>query len=314
MKLGISFGHGIEPIGIVAASAIVEKSGYDYLWVSESTGFDALSVLGAVAVKTGKIKIGSGIVNVYSRSAVQLAMAAATLDELSNGRFTLGIGASSKGVVSNWHGVPFGDQLEKVSESIRILRQKLSAQKEGSPNDSPPGSSKKKIPILLAAVGERMTRLAMSEADGVLFFMRPHSVIKEQVPALASVGKKICVSVVSCASSDPRVAESKVRRTVAFYLTFGDSYRRFIESHDSRPELDLVRREWLKGKRDEAGSLIPIDLLRDVAIFGTPQECARVIEDEYRPINGLSVLALQFNPGERSEEASLSAFSRIHHK
>ena len=100
MKTAITFGHGLSPSEIVLGVKRSEEYGFDFAWISESTGIDAISVLGSIAGETKRIELGSGIVNVYSRTPAQIAMSAVTIDELSGGRFTLGVGASSKNVVA----------------------------------------------------------------------------------------------------------------------------------------------------------------------------------------------------------------------
>lgn len=269
--------------------------------------------MGAVASRTKKIELASGIVNVYSRSATQIAMASATLQNLSSGRFILGIGSSSKGIVANWHGMEFSHQIERMKKTISILRSKLDP--ADTKGDLRFLIGNLRTPILLAAVHDKMVRLGLEEADGVVFFMRPMSKIKSDLREYDTRGKKICANVISCISSNKERAERKVRRTIAFYLTYGTSYRKFIESQENlscyRDVIASIRQEWVRGKLEEASKLVPAELVRELTITGNVSECRRFIEDEYRQIKGLYSLALQFNSGEESLLESINLLTRI---
>ncbi len=326
--MGITFGHGLSPSETLLAAESCERYGFDSILVSESTGADSLSILGAIAARTNTIKIGSGIVNVYSRSPVQLAMAAATLHNLSKGRFFLGIGASSKGVVENWHGLEYTRQFEKTREAIETIREKLGKNDRGG---APPQQLAllglghhplSDIPVILAAVGDRMVLLAKEKCDGVLFFMRPFSRLKEDVESLVQGGSSSRFSVNSsvpcCVSSSSEVAENRVRHTIAFYLTYGQAYRGFIEKNlsakFSQDTSNAIRDSWLKGKREEASRLVPRELLDELAIYGTARECATKISEEFAKLQKdaeLSTLYLQFNQGEKTLEGSLHQFSEV---
>ncbi len=310
MRLAISLGHGLTPTETVDAAVKLERFGYDFVWVSESVEFDSLPILGAMASHTTRVGLGTGVVNVYSRSATQLAMAAATLDLLSKGRFVLGIGASSANVVENWHGLAFKEQLRRVGNYADDLKSKLK-RREGLP---PPFSSLRgDVPIFIAGVGDQMVSLAKKKADGVLFFMRPFSDVVTKCRRLASTSFSVCANVISCVSEDPAVAEAGARKTVAFYLARGEAYSRLLGLLSPRKVGDAiaaVRGEWLKGRRETAASLVPDELLREVAIFGTPSDCRKRIE-EYSHIAGLDMLGLQFNVGGKDASESLAELSSL---
>lgn len=100
----------------------LEKAGADVIWVAESYSFDAVSALGYLAAVTERATLATGILNVYSRTPALLAMTAAGLDALSNGRFMLGLGASGPQVVEGWHGVPYDAPLARIREAVEICR------------------------------------------------------------------------------------------------------------------------------------------------------------------------------------------------
>lgn len=264
-----------------------------------------------MAADTSRIGLGTGIVNVYSRTANQLAMAAATLEDLSSGRFVLGIGASSRGVVSSWHQLRFEGQLERVRSTIDVLRRTLAPGVEGS---HPPFSALlKPVEIVVAGVLDRMVLLAKEKADGVLFFMRKASEVERDASKLASSTFKVYANVVACVSGDPSLAELRARRTVAYYLTYGDSYRRLAMREEGRTAETVakVRETWLAGRVEEATKSVPEELLRELAIFGRPADCRRQIEDLYEPIKKLAMLGLQYNPGERDAAESIRLYCSV---
>jgi F420-dependent oxidoreductase-like protein len=102
--------------------AIMEKAGLDLVWIPEAYSFDSVSAMGYLAAKTERIQIASGIFNIYSRTPALLAMTAAGLDALSEGRFMLGLGASGPQVIEGFHGIPYDAPLTRLREIVEICR------------------------------------------------------------------------------------------------------------------------------------------------------------------------------------------------
>lgn len=100
----------------------LEKAGLDVVWIAEAYSADAISQVGYLAAKTNRIEIGTGIVNVYSRTAALMAMTAAGCDYVSNGRFILGLGASGPQVIEGFHGVPYEKPMVRIKEYIEACR------------------------------------------------------------------------------------------------------------------------------------------------------------------------------------------------
>jgi alkanesulfonate monooxygenase SsuD/methylene tetrahydromethanopterin reductase-like flavin-dependent oxidoreductase (luciferase family) len=125
-RIGIAFSGGPSPSEIVDCVKLAEALGYESAWVAEGHGGDQFAVLAACAVQTSRILFGTSITSVFVRTAPTIAMAAATVDELSAGRFILGIGSSHKVQVEGEHGVPYGKPLIRIRETIEIIRALLS--------------------------------------------------------------------------------------------------------------------------------------------------------------------------------------------
>src|SRR6202048_1396765 len=169
-----------------------ESLGYDSVWAAEAYGSDAATVLAWLAAGTSRIKLGSGIFQIPARSAAMTAMTAATIDQLSGGRFILGLGTSGPQVSEGWHGVRFAKQLQRTREYVAVVRLALAHQKvefHGETLELPlpegPGKVLKltirpvqdRVPIFLAVLGPKNVALAGEIADGWLpvFFSPEHT-------------------------------------------------------------------------------------------------------------------------------------------
>src|SRR5438477_13077012 len=120
---------GIGPADQVAVARAAEAMGDDSIWTAEAYGSDAATVLAWLAASTSRIKLGAGILQIPARSAAMTAMTAATIDQLSGGRFLLGLGSSGPQVSEGFHGVRFGKQLQRTREYVAVVRLALSRQK-----------------------------------------------------------------------------------------------------------------------------------------------------------------------------------------
>src|SRR5437879_9014345 len=124
-RLGIAFSGGPNPAAIVDCVKLAEALGYESAWVAEGHGGDQFAVLAACATQTSRILLGTSITSVFVRTIPTIAMAAATVDHLSAGRFILGLGSSHKVQVEGEHGVPYSKPLTRVRERVEIIRRLL---------------------------------------------------------------------------------------------------------------------------------------------------------------------------------------------
>src|SRR5215831_21004432 len=122
-RIGIAFSGGASPYEIVDCVRLAESLGYESAWVAEGHGGDQFAVLAACAAQTSHILLGTSISSVYVRTAPTIAMAALTVDDLSHGRFILGLGSSHKVQVEGEHGVPYAKPLTRVRETVGLIRQ-----------------------------------------------------------------------------------------------------------------------------------------------------------------------------------------------
>ena len=309
MKLGVSIGYwgmGIGPADQLAVAQAAEALGYDSVWTAEAYGSDAATVLAWLAASTTKIKLGAGILQIPARSAAMTAMTAATIDQLSGGRFLLGLGSSGPQVSEGWHGVRFGKQLQRTREYVAIVRMALEHQKvefHGETMELPlpdgPGKAlkltirpvQKHIPIYLAVLGPRNVALAGEIADGWLpVFFSPEHTAALRVPleeGAARAGRsledfRICPSVNVYISEDASTARDAVRPMLALYVGGMGSreqnfYNRLVSSYGFEAAAKQVQDLYLEGKRAEAMAALPDELIDTVAITGTREWARRRI-------------------------------------
>src|SRR5437764_1179490 len=206
MKLGLNIAYW--GLGLTADEQLelvreAERLGYDSVCAAEASGSDAATVLAWLAGQTETIKLGSAIFQIPGRSPAMTAMTAATLDQISGGRFRLGLGPSGPQVSEGWHGVRFARQLQRTREYVEVVRKALARERleyHGETIELPlpdgPGKALKltiapeqeHIPIYIAAIGPRNVTLVGEIADGWLpVFFSPEPV-NEFRPLLEEAG------------------------------------------------------------------------------------------------------------------------------
>ncbi|MEJ6516117.1 MAG: LLM class F420-dependent oxidoreductase [Pseudomonadales bacterium] len=193
MKISTMMSYAQGYVGATKELVELEKAGLDVAWIPEAYSFDAVSAMGYIAAKTERITIASGILNIYSRTPALMAMTAAGVDALSEGRCMLGLGASGPQVIEGFHGVPYNAPITRMREIVEICREiwlrenKLDYQgkkyKIPLPADQGTGLGKalkiinhpyrEEIPIALATLGEKSVEMTAEIADAWLpaFFM-----------------------------------------------------------------------------------------------------------------------------------------------
>ena len=135
MQLGVNLGYwglGLTAEDQLAIVKEAERLDYSVVWTAEAYGSDAATVLGWLAGQTSKIGLGSAIFQIPARSAAMTAMTAATIDQISNGRFRLGLGTSGPQVSEGWHGVRFGKQLLRTREYVDVVRKALARERSNT--------------------------------------------------------------------------------------------------------------------------------------------------------------------------------------
>ena len=255
-------------------------------------------------------KIGSSIINIYSRSPSLIAMGAVTVDTISNKRLVLGLGTSSQPLVEDFHGDKFERPLKRMKEYVEIIRLILSGKtinysgeifslKNFSLLIKPPRDT---IPIYLAAVNQKMVELTWKIADGVIFYLRPKSEIKSTLASMRSE-KKIDVSlqIITCVNEDSEKAIVRAKKTLAFYVSVGKIYREFLASNGFENETRNIFEEYEKNGLQNNHELVPESMINELCIAGTQDECRTQLK-QFRE-TGIDLPIIQFNPTDNVEDS-----------
>lgn len=274
---------------IIDLARTAEDLGYHALWVPEESGRNAFMLLGGLATATDSVQLGTGIANVYSRTPALLAMSVATLDELSDGRAMLGLGASSRALIERWHGVGFDRPLRRIRETIEIVQRALGTERVTYDGDifqiddfpAQLGETRGDVPIYNAALGPTNRELTGRFADGWLPLHVPTarmaSYIDEVASAAVDAGRPpdavtIAPYIVSCVSeTQPDRARRIVREVLAFYVGVMEYYAEVFGAFGFESEVADIREAWRTGGKDAARDEVPDGLLDAVTIAGTPE-------------------------------------------
>jgi alkanesulfonate monooxygenase SsuD/methylene tetrahydromethanopterin reductase-like flavin-dependent oxidoreductase (luciferase family) len=273
MKIDIEFNSGAQlPMNAIPDLArAAEAHGFDCAWGGEANNKDPTVMLSAIAAVTTRLKVGSAIYHILGRTPATLALQAMGLDELSGGRFLLGIGSSNP-TIAKWHGQSFDRPLSRIQEYIEITRAAMRGEKlnfEGKFFTAqnfkmafkPSGRS---IPIYVAAFGPKMTRLAGRISDGVLINMaNPTEIsrIAAEVKAGAQeAGKDPSKMEIICkirCSIAPNygVAREALSHALTYYA-LADYYRELLGRMGFVEEVEAMRAAWKTGGFHAARALI----------------------------------------------------------
>jgi F420-dependent oxidoreductase-like protein len=290
-----------SPAEQVELAVLADRLGMDSVWVAEAWGQDAVSVLGLLSGKTQRIGLGSGLMQIPARKPTATAMAAATLDVLSKGRFRLGLGLSGPQVSEGWYGVPFTRNLARTREYVDVVRRTLAREpmqlplEGGDDPDHPPTGLGKPLklltrpvqdplPIYLGANGPRAVRQAGAIADGWLPFLlnpaEPEVLMGPLREGAQEAGRSLAdidvAPVVPVAIDEDRgAARDAVRPWLAFYLgAMGAKEKNFYvelaERHGHGAAAREVQARMLGGDRSGAAAAVTDALVDAGAIATTP--------------------------------------------
>jgi probable F420-dependent oxidoreductase len=265
-----------------------ESLGYDDLWSGETpNGTDGFTPLALAAPVTDRLRLVTGIVNPYTRGPAVLAQTAAAMQEASGGRFVLGLGSSSDVVVERFNGLRFERPLSKVREAVAALRPVLSVPPDrgyGGLRLERPVSAP--VPIILAALRGKMLALAAEVADGAFTNFLPLSGLPRVVSALregeAAAGRAPGSTELACRFFIlPASEEEGMGFARQMFTAYGSVpvYAEFFRWLGWAEQLDPMVEAYQGGDRRKAAELAPEELIREVFVFGSPEQIkARVQE------------------------------------
>lgn len=285
-----------------------DELGYDGFALPETWSYDTAVLMSAIATQTKNIHLMAGVWGVWGRSAASIAMAAATLNIISNGRFQLGLGASTPQLTEGWHDRPFREPYRQFRQVVTQVRALLNGERipltSGTSERSlalnlPPQPD---IPIYLAATSAKSIRMAGELGDGWLPYMITRDKLPEHIALMkasadaAGVKKKLAVSsaIPVSVAADRVTARKGVAWALAFYIVMmGDIYRNSLIRQGYEAEVRAV----LAANEGRRPALVPSEaeaLLEQLTIYGTPAEIAEQFDAWYDA--GLTMPGLFLNP------------------
>jgi alkanesulfonate monooxygenase SsuD/methylene tetrahydromethanopterin reductase-like flavin-dependent oxidoreductase (luciferase family) len=310
MRLSYSLGSLLTVEQVLVCSRKLNEFKPDTIWIPETWGMENFSMLSMASRENSFSKIGSSIVNIYSRSPSLIAMGAATVDTISNKRLVLGLGTSSQPLVEDFHGDKFESPLKRMKEYVEIIRLILSGKtinysgeifslKNFSLLIKPPRDS---LPIYLAAVNQKMVELTWKIADGIIFYLRPKSEIKSTLAKMQNQKKiDVTLQIITCVNDDSEKAMVRAKKTLAFYVSVGKIYREFLASNGFENETKNIFEEYEKNGLESNHELVPESMVSELCIAGTPDECKTQLQ-QFRE-TGIDLPIIQFNPTDNVEDS-----------
>ena len=254
-----------------------EAAGYTDMWSGETNGPDGFTPLALGAAWTERVRLGTGVVGVFTRGPALLAQEAAALSDASNGRFVLGIGASSDRIVEGWNQMPFDRPLTKISQTLEFLRAAFSGERtstgfklERAPTEP--------LPIVLAALRGKMLRLAVEKADGAFTNFLPLAAlpkVTEQLEGAPEGFELLCRFF--CVPGEREQVEPLARFMFASYATV-PVYEAFFRWLGYGDRIDAMVSAWREKDREAAVAAAPWELIEDTFIFGTPGKIRERLE------------------------------------
>ncbi len=345
MRVGIFLNYAGGFAETVVELADYERAGADIVFVPEAYSFDAVSQLGYIAARTERMQIASGILPLYSRTPALLAMTAAGLDYVSNGRFTLGLGASGPQVIEGWHGVPYDAPIGRAREIIEICRMvwrrerlvyrgryyQLPWQGDGEVGGGT-GLGKplklinhpvrERIPVGLAAIGPKNVAVAAELAESWM----PIFFVPEKAPEVwgAAVAEGLAkrdpvlgpLDVIAHASlaigDDVAGLRDHSRPELALYIGgMGARGRNFYNDLARRlgyeAEAKAIQDAYLDGRKAEAEALVPAELVERTSLIGP----ADYVRDRVAAYREAGVTTLNVTPLAPTHEARVRLIEQI---
>jgi probable F420-dependent oxidoreductase len=274
----------------MSLAALVDRSGYDRIWLAETNAIDAAALGGAIARETS-LEIGTAIVPVYSRTPALLAMMAGTWSALAGGRGVhLGIGAGGQAIVESWHGVPFDGPLGTVADTIEILRQAFAGERTSHEGDRRRSRGfrlgygpQPLARVYIGGMGPKMQQLAAEKADGLIVTWLSPRVLQDfsaqfgrnvVAAGRARDAARLVARVYVAVTDDVDGVREQVRREMVEYIV-SPPYARYFSSVGFDDEVTAVNDAFSCGDREGTAAAVSDRLLDDVLVVGRGSEEVR---------------------------------------
>jgi len=317
LSIGVNWQGEFDREQVFERVRIAEDAGVEVVFVAEAWGRDAFTLLTQLAERTKRIKLATGIVNYYSRSPAALAQHFATLDELSEGRMVIGLGASSANVIEHFHGIKFEPTLARMRETVQIINMLMANQNlvfKGKWFQMDRGFTlrfrpvREHIPVYVASFRPKAMRVVAEIADGWMPTMVPIQQAKTQVDRFAGYVREagrdpsemtVRFGGVTVAKDRERALQGAKAGTAFYIARMGDFYYRQLCDMGMADEANAVRRAWKEGGSGAGIAAVTDELQTSLGGIGSIEECReRLDEEEAAGINLHNVTVLTSDPME----------------
>jgi F420-dependent oxidoreductase-like protein len=302
-RIGLQLGFAGSPserADIVERVRVADDLGVDSVWAAEAWGRDAFSILTQLALTTKNIRLGTAIVNVFSRTPAVLAMTFGTLDELSGGRAIIGLGSSGANVIEHWHGVKFEKPATRLREYIDIMNTIMAHKRlmydgqlfkleRGFTMQFP--TVRDHIPTFIASITPKSMMQTGEIADGWIPIYWPKDKLREGIDLLmqgaAKAGKKredltVAPAVVMqiTESGTDEAIRAQARAPIAFYVgRMGTFYYEMLTRNGFGDEVAKIRDAWASRDPKGAAAAVSDRMLDQTAIVGPLDRCKEELDE-----------------------------------
>ena len=293
----ISLNQGWDPRSIepwLERARVFDQSGGDTIWINEGFGHDAFSGLANLARETVSVRLGTSVINAFSRTAGTMAQSFATIDQLSNGRATVGLGASGDQVIERFHGMPFQPAITRVRETAELIQAFWGGERVSYEGETMRAHRFKlgvepvqeRVPIFLATLHPDAVRMTAEVADGWLPTMIPVARLPAECAQMrtfvTTAGRASDAVTIQSPSAvtvvaDETAAKSARMRSAAqlafFVARNGDFYYRQFQRQGYGDEAAAIRTAWTNDGPQAAAAILPEDVVGEFNFVGTVGQC-----------------------------------------
>jgi len=287
MTIGRSLDRGLTRV------ALADRLGFDSVYTTHIAGRDSLTVLMAYAASSDRIRVGTGVAPIFSRTPATMAQSAATVDEASGGRMVLGLGVSHQAIVESWHGARIDKPVTQMREYVGTVRAILAGEEPPRSDRFPTGfrfmgyEARADLPIYIAALSPNMLRLAGEIADGVMLWLcNPDYIRDVVVPAVAEgreragldlAGFDVVAAVPTGLTDDPGAARASLRQDLVPYASL-PFYRSMLERSGFEDEIAAFDAGMSGGDVERAKAGLSDRMLDAIAGIGAGDEIRAAVE------------------------------------
>ncbi len=323
MRLGVFVLSPGEKMNVVERARWAEEQGYDDVWIPDGAGkMHSLSVAAALAATTQRIRIGVGIVPVFTHTPAVLASATTAIADLAPGRFVLGMGSSTAAMIEKWHGLRFEKPLTRVHETVLVLRQMLAGEKSNFSGKTlqsqgfklyPPAPE---VPLMLAALRPKMLALAGGVAEGVILHLAPVQGLPKMLQEVAKGAKthgrdlakvEVALRLNVLVSNDLPRAKEQMRQFLLPYFSSA-VYNAFLAWCGYEEAAKRIAQGFAQRNREATAAALTDDMVDALAVVGSAQYCReRILEFAAAGVHSIALSPIAANSAEL--EATWAALS-----